>query len=88
MVLDGQALDPVPVLSGVPQRSVLGPVLFLIFINDFPENIRSSVLFDDDFVLYRNIKSPKNSQFLQGDLTCLAQLETDWQVKFNGVFSL
>ena len=57
VVLDGQASDPVPVLSGVPQGSVLGLVLFLIFINDLPDNIRSSVrLFADDCVLYRNIK--------------------------------
>ena len=56
VVLDGQASDPVPVQSGVPQGSVLGPILFLI--NDLPDNVRSSVrLFADDCVLYRNIHS-------------------------------
>ena len=59
VVLDGQASDPVPVLSGVPQVSVLGQVIFLIFIYDLPYNIRSCVRpFADDCVLYRNIKSP------------------------------
>ena len=84
VVLDSQASDPVPVLSGVPQGSVLGPVLFLIFINDLPENIRSSVrLFADDCVLYRNIESPTDCQILQGDLNSLTQWEADWQMKFN-----
>ena len=59
VVLDGLASDPVPVLSGVFQGSVLGPVLFLFFINDLPENIRSPVrIFADDCVLYMNIKPP------------------------------
>ena len=70
VVLDGQASDPVPVLSGVPQGSVLGPVLFLIFINDLLDNIRSSVrLFADDCVLYRNMHSLQDCLTLQEDLT-------------------
>ena len=84
VMLDGQASGPVPVLSGVPQGSVLGQVLFLIFINDLPENIRSSVrLFADDCVLYRSIESPMDCQILQDDLKSLAQWEIDWQMKFN-----
>ena len=84
VVLDGQALDPVPVLSGVPQGSVLGPVLFLIFINDLPDNIRSSVcLFADDCVLYRDIKTLTDCQILQDDLNSLGQWLADWQMKFN-----
>ena len=53
VVLDDQASDPVPVLSCVPRS-----VLFFIFINNLPDNIKSSVpLFADDCVLYRNIHS-------------------------------
>ena len=84
VVVDGQASDPTPVLSGVPQGSVLGPILFFILINDLPDNIRSSVrLFADDCVLYRNIYSIQDCFILQEDLTSLEQWEADWQMKFN-----
>ena len=62
----------------------MGPVLFLIFINDLPDNIKSSVrLFADDRVLYRDIKSPLDCQILQDDLNSLAKWEMDWQMKCN-----
>ena len=79
-----EASDPVPVLSGVPQGSVLGPILFLIFINDLPDKIKSSVrLFADDCVLYRNIHSLQDCLILQKDLDSLGLWEADWQMKFN-----
>ena len=84
VVLDGQASDPVAVLSGVPQGSVLGPILFLIFINDLLDNIKSSVrLFVDDCVLYRSIHSLQDCLILQEDLDSLGLWEADWQMKFN-----
>ena len=67
-----------------PKGSIIGTVIFLIFINDLPENVRSSVrLFAGGCVLYRNIKSPMDCQILQDDLNSLAQWEADWQTKFN-----
>ena len=71
-------------ISGVPQGSVLGPILFLIFINDLPDKIKSSVrLFADDCVLYRNIHSLQDCLILQKDLDSLGLWEADWQMKFK-----
>ena len=62
-------------LSGVPQGSVLWPILFLIFINDLPDNINSTVrLFADDCVLYRNIRGSEDQQLLQDDLEKIGPL--------------
>ena len=72
------------VLSGVPQGTVLGPLMFLLYINDIDSNIASSIrLFADDCVLYRVIKSPQDHLSLQQDLNQLVQWTDTWQMKLN-----
>ena len=84
VVLDGQASDPVPVISEVPQGLVLGPVLFFILSMIFQKmSGHLFAFFADECVLYRSIESPMDCQILQDDLNKLAQWETDWQMKFN-----
>ena len=54
VAVDGETSDAAAIKSGVPQGSVLGPLLFLIFINDLVEHTTSTVrLFADDYVMYR-----------------------------------
>ena len=58
--------DWAPVLSGVPQGTVLGPLLFSLYINDISSDIESEIrLFADDFVCYREIKDEDDTMKLQ-----------------------
>ena len=58
VVLDGATSDSAPVLLGVPQGTVLGPILFLIYINDLPDWVVNNTvrLFADDCIIYRPIR--------------------------------
>ena len=72
------------VRSGVPQGSVLGPVLFVLFIDDIDVNIRSTVLkFADDTKLVAKVGSEKNREMLRRDLIGLFGWSQDWQMLFN-----
>ena len=68
----------------VPQGTVLGPLLFILFINDIGENTSSTIrLFADDCVIYRNIKSQSDAATLQKDLNTLVSWAKNWQMSFN-----
>ena len=70
VVVEGEQSKSVTVESGVPQGTVLGPLMFLCHINDLPDVVRSQVrLFADDCLLYRQIKSNEDHVLLQKDLT-------------------
>ena len=68
MTVDGETSSATPVKSGVPQGTVLGPLMFLVYINDINEGITSSVrLFADDCVICK-LKTPQDAEQLQDDL--------------------
>ena len=69
----------------IPQGTVLGPILFLIYINDLPDCICHSTLrlFADDCLLYKTIKSPQDAIDLQQDLLVMQIWEDTWLMRFN-----
>ena len=84
VVVDGKFSNQAPVLSGVPQGTVLGPIAFLFYINDLSSNISSQVrLFADDCLLYTATEVDKSSPFLQKDLKQLERWQDDWLMSFN-----
>lgn len=75
VVVGGEESSMQPVISGVPQGSVLGPLLFLIYINDVVARVSPSsklALFADDIALYRSITSPADYVVLQSDITSIS----------------
>ena len=85
VVVEGEESDSVPVTPGVPQGSVLGPILFLACINDLPQDIVSQVrfFFADDTAIYLILDSKSDSDTLQKDLDRLQTREARWDMEFN-----
>lgn len=84
VVVDGAQSSYVPVESGVPQGSVLGPSLFLLYINDLPRQTSSrSRLFADDTICQRTILEPSDQLTLQQDICKLEEWEKTWNMSFH-----
>ena len=84
VVINGKESDWHNVNSGVPQGSVLGPVLFIIYINDIDEGIRCKISkFADDTKITSKVISESQWQELQCDLNKLTTWVENWQMKFN-----
>ena len=84
VLLNGVFSDWSKVQSGVPQGTVLGPLLFLIYINDICEGLASNIrLFADECLLYRAIKSSIDVGHFQDDLNRLQAWCRTWQMNFN-----
>ena len=85
VALNGQASEWRKVLAGVPQCSILKPLLFLIFINDIPANLECNVkIFADDISLFSFERDPNESSAKLGrDLGRVAQWVNQWKMSFN-----
>ena len=84
VVLDGCTSSDAEVRSGVPQGSVLGPCLFLFYINDLPDQLSSKArLFADDAIMYMTIQAPEDARLLQQDLDTLSSWSRKWMMELN-----
>ena len=84
MACEGMYSDWAPVISGVPKVSVIAPIIFLIYINDLPNNLKSTVrLFADKTIIYMTTSNDTDAKVLQQDLDKLAKWEETWQMEFH-----
>ena len=83
--MDFVSSDVLPVLSGVPQGSVLGPLLFLIYVNDIPDSVphSSALLFADDTKLLKSIQTFNDSLDLQKDIDSMVDWCREWKFSLN-----
>ena len=84
VVVDGEHSSNIRVASGVPQGTVLGPLLFLLFINDLPSAVKSQVrLFAEDCLIYQPIRKPEDQIALDQDLASLSRWADMWGMVYN-----
>ena len=82
--VDGSSSDWADVTSGIPQGSVLGPTLFIIYVNDLPDVVHNFVkLFADDAKLYAVANTVDDAKTVQDDLSRIDNWSDIWQIRFN-----
>ena len=82
--VNGTQSEDAAVLSGIPQGTVLGPLLFVLYINDILDNVESEgLLFANDTKIYRAITSQEDAQSLQSDLNTLEEWSDEWLLRFH-----
>ena len=82
--VNGELSEPKKMTSGIPQGSVLGPLLFVVYINDLPDILQSQpYLFADDTKIFRIIKNNRDQQVLQEDLDRLHDWSSTWLLHFH-----
>ena len=84
VVIKGESSSELEVSSGVPQGSVLGPTLFLIYINDLPLRVDCSVsLYADDTLLYQPVDTIDEAVQFQSNIDAVHKWSVDWKMPFN-----
>ena len=88
-MLDGQTSLWRPVLAGVPQGSILGPLLFLVYINDLRNELKSNVKhFTDDTSLFTMVKDKQESvDVLNHDLSLISKWAFNWKMLINHILT-
>ena len=85
-MVNGVASEWINVTSGVPQGSVLGPILFVLYINDLPDvvDVDSNIyMFADDTKLYREMSDVKDEAILQNDINKMEEWSNEWLMSFH-----
>ena len=84
VLINGISSEWTEVSSGVPQGSVLGPILFILFVNDLPSEVNSYCkLFADDAKLYKDLENLQDFEMIQNDIDRLCQWTIKWLMFFN-----
>ena len=85
VVISGQSSNWSPILAGVLRGSILGPLLFLVYINDLPDNLESlAKLFADDTSLFCTVYNPLlSAEIMNKNLIKISKWANQWKIEFN-----